>query len=159
MMKMIDYPRVLRRMLGGACTAVLAMGCMTEVGDRLPADPVPDAPAMDLDPTGNWNLNYMFDAGCGQPASKSTATFTVTRAASGYAVSAPGITVMGTMICAPDSCKLSGTLAWATSEAKFQQSANLVLDGHGSVTGNGTESVVAGTTLCGLAFTVAGSKI
>lgn len=157
-MKTTDSPRFLQHMVGLACIAALTVSCTTDLGDTSPLEPSPEAPAMDLDPTGNWNLTYMFGAGCGQPAITAAATFTVTRTPDGYAVSAPGVAMTGTMLCTPDSCKLSGTFAWATGEARVQQSANIVLDELDDITGSGTESIVVGTAACGFTFTVQGTR-
>ena len=157
-MKTIDSPRFLQHMVGLACIAGLTVSCTTDLGNTSTLEPSPEAPAMDLDPTGNWNLTYKFGAGCGQPGSTATTTFTVTRTPDGYAVSAPGVTMTGTMLCIPDSCKLSGMFGWSTSDAQFQQSANIVLDASDDITGSGTEAVVVGTTTCGFTFTITGSK-
>jgi len=153
-----DDSRFLQHMLGLACIAALSAGCVTEVGEPPVEEPVPDTAAIDVDPTGNWNVTYMFGAGCSQPASTATTTFTVTRTPAGYAVSAPGVAMTGTMLCTPDSCKLSGTFAWSTSDGQFQQSANMVLDARDGITGSGTEAVVVGTATCGFTFAVTGSK-
>lgn len=154
-----DDSRFLQHMLGLACIAALSVSCTTELGEPSAGEePTPDAPAIDVDPTGNWNLAYMLDAGCGQPAATGTATFTVTRAPDGYAVSMPGVTTTGTLICTPNSCKLSGILAWATADGRFQQSVNMVLDAHDGISGNGTESVVTGISACSVTFTVQGKR-
>jgi hypothetical protein len=151
--------RFLQHMLGLACIAALSAGCIAEVGEPPAGEPAPDASAMDVDPTGNWNLAYMLDAGCGQPAATGTDTFTVTRTPDGYAVSAPGVTTTGTLLCTPDRCKLSGMFAWAEPGAQLQQNANLSLDAHGSITGNGTEAVITMDMICSFTFTVHGMRI
>ena len=82
----------------------------------------------------------------------------MTQTPQGYAVSAAGVTTTGTLVCTPDHCKLSGMFGWAEQGAQLQQSANLSLDAHGSIAGNGTEAVITMTTVCSFTFTVTGSK-
>jgi len=113
---------------------------------------------MDIDPTGNWDLTYMFLAGCGQSAGTATDTFTVTLTPDGYAVSASGASTTGTLLCTPDSCKLSAVFAWSDASMQYQESANMVLDADDNITGNGTVYATDGTTACNLVFTVTGSR-
>ncbi|HEX7836312.1 MAG TPA: hypothetical protein VF469_02555 [Kofleriaceae bacterium] len=156
---MVRNPSCLRHVFGPACIAVLVAGCTSYVGDGTMGGPAPDAAAMNVDPTGNWNLTYMLDAGCGQPAATAMGTFTVTLSPQGYAVSAAGVTTAGTLTCTPDHCKLSGMFAWVQPGAQHQQSANLSLDAHGNITGNGTDAVVTMTTTCSITFTAHGTRI
>lgn len=156
--------RLLLALLGAACATAPLASCTNDVGGGTVGGGTigqasPDAPTEnDLDPTGNWNVTYMFGAGCGQPATTASSTFTVTRAATGYAVAAAGATVMGTLICTPESCKLSGSFAWAASGSQFEQDANITLDAQGNITGNGTEAVVTMSTTCAFTFTVQGTR-
>lgn len=158
MMKTTDRSKFLHHVLGLACMTALTTSCIGDVGEPPKPDPPRDAAIMDVDPIGNWSLIYMLGAGCDQPASTETMTFTVTRTTDGYEVSAPGVTATGTMICTQKNCKLSAILAGSTADGEFQQNVNLVLDAGGTVTGGGTISVVTETTTCGITFTVTGVK-
>jgi hypothetical protein len=160
MKKAYQRTRYLQSMFGFAC-AVLVASCTNDVGSGTMGtmDPSgPDAAVPDLDPTGNWNLSYDFAAGCGQPETMATGTFTVTRAPNGFAVTAAGATTTGTLLCKADSCKLSGMIAWSDTSSQFQQNVNITLDAHDAIAGNGTESVVTGTTACSVTFTVQGTR-
>ena len=134
--------------------ALAAVGCSTNSTPEGGAD----AAVATLDPTGNWNIVYQFGASCGNAATTTTGTFTVTYGASGYAIDVAGVTSMGVLACTTDECKLSGTWAWATSDTTFQQSMNLTLDAQGAVLGEGTEAVVTTDSNCTYPFTVAGSR-
>jgi len=159
MTKTCVHTPYLRCLLGLACLAPLVASCTSTVGDdRPPGGGAPDAQVKDLDPTGNWTLNYMYAAGCGVQASTAMATFTVTLTPNGYAVSAAGVTTTGTLICLPDSCKLSGMFAWASNGSQFQQNANITLDMHNALAGNGTVAIVSATTTCSLEFTAHGTR-
>lgn len=117
------------------------------------------AGATSLDPTGNWSLTYSFAAGCGQPASQASSTFTVTSGSDGYDVEIAGTTTAGTLVCTPISCKLSAVFSWMdTSSTKFQQSANITLDPQGMLRGNGTESITNSALSCNIAFIVEGGR-
>lgn len=169
MMKTINHSRFLRHLFRFACIAALTASCTSEVSGPPPTagsspdpkpepDYPPDAGAMNIDPTGNWDLTYMLLAGCGLPAGTATDTFTVTRTPDGYAVSAGGATTTGTLICMPDNCKLSAVLAWSDSNVQYQQSCNMTLDAHDGIAGNGTVAFADGTTICSIVFTVTGSR-
>jgi len=112
----------------------------------------------ELDPTGNWNVTYAFAASCGNPATTTTGTFTVTLDAQGYDIIVVGVSSTGSMLCTSEQCKLSGTFAWMTGDATYQQSMNLVLDAEMKVGGNGTETVITTESTCTYPFTVTGSK-
>ena len=158
MKKAYQRTRCLQSMFGLACVAWLAASCTNDVGGGTMGNPAPDAAMMDLDPTGNWNITYSFSAGCGQPESTASDTFTVTRAPTGYAVTAAGATTTGTLLCTAASCKLSGMFAWSAAGSQFQQNVNIALDPHDGITGSGTESVVTGTMTCSVPFTVQGKR-
>ncbi|HEY0478342.1 MAG TPA: hypothetical protein VGD37_12545 [Kofleriaceae bacterium] len=134
-------------------TALLA-GCT--VGE--PGGASPDAAIAELDPTGNWSVMYSFSNGCGQMMTTSTSTFTITLAADGYAVTAPGATTTGTLLCTAVDCKLSGIFMWSAGGAQYQQNANLALDAHGKISGNGTEFIITPAGACSLTFTAGGTK-
>jgi len=151
-----DHSPLLQQARRQAWIAALAVGCTSPTDP--PPEPPPDAGVMAVDPTGNWDLTYMFSAGCGQPPRMATSTFTVTRAPSGYAVTVPGATTSGTLICTPTNCKLSAMFAWSDGTWQYLQSSNILLDAQGSITGNGSESVVATNAACSFTFTVKGSK-
>jgi hypothetical protein len=149
-------------MFGLACVAVLVASCTNEVGGGAVDNTAPDATVKGLDPTGNWNISYSFDAGCGQAASTAMSVFTVTLSPMGYAVSAAGATTSGTLDCTPETCKLSGMFAWSADGSQFQQNVNITLDAHDAITGNGTEAVatttMTGTTTCSVTFTAKGMR-
>nr|HEX4318790.1 hypothetical protein [Kofleriaceae bacterium] len=122
------------------------------------ADAGPDAAIATLDPTGNWNVVYQFGAACGNDATTSPGTFTVTYGPQGYAIDVAGVTSMGVLACGATECKLSGTWAWAATDTQFQQSMNLTLDAQGAVLGEGTEAVITSSSNCTYPFTVSGSR-
>jgi hypothetical protein len=169
MMGTANHLKFFRCLFGSACIAALVVSCTSDVSEPPPTDgsypepkPEPNSPpddeAMDLDPTGNWDLTYMLLPGCGLPASTATDTFTVTRAPNGYAVSAGIAATTGTLLCAPENCKLSAVLVWSDSSYKYQQSFNMSLNTHNAITGNGTVSFADQMTTCSIAFTVTGLK-
>jgi hypothetical protein len=119
-----------------------------------------DAAVPGLDPTGNWNVVYSFSPACGNASSTTTGTFTVTYSATGYDVEVAGTMSTGVIVCMTDECKLSGTWAWAGSDAAYEQSMNLVLAADSTVSGEGTESVVSSDgTQCTYPFTATGSRM
>ena len=128
-------------------------GCTDHAGTT-----APDAAAQSLDPTGNWSVTYTFQPSCGNDASATTGTFTVTLGPMGYEVQVAGVASSGTLLCNANECRLSGTFAWMASGTGFQQSMNLTLDDKGKVTGTGTEVVATSTSSCTYPFTVIGMK-
>ncbi len=159
MKKPTERSRALHYLFALACIAGATAGCTADGAMIDGPTAVPnDAAVASVDPTGNWSLSYAFDAGCGQPATTATTTFTVTRGADGYALAIAGAMTSGTLICTPADCKLSAIFAWSNGDVKFQQSANMTLDTRDVITGNGTESVVTASAVCSFAFTVHGSN-
>ena len=134
--------------------AVFATACQSN-----PPEAGPDAPVTTLDPTGNWSVVYQFASACGNAATTTTGTFTVTYGTTGYAIEVAGVSSTGVLACDSEECKLSGTWAWATSDTQFQQSMNLTLDSHDAVQGEGTEAVVTTDSNCTYPFTVSGSRM
>ena len=93
------------------------------------------------------------------PASTTQGTFTVTYGQMGYAVQVAGTESTGVLACGADSCVLSGTWAWAGSDADFQQSMNLTLGSDNTVSGEGTEQVASSDgSMCVYPFTATGSR-
>jgi hypothetical protein len=92
-------------------------------------------------------------------ASTTTGTFTVTLGGMGYEILVAGVSSTGSILCSPESCKLSGTWAWQTSDTAYQQSMNLTLGVDDSVTGDGTEDVITASSNCTYPFTVAGQRM
>ena len=131
------------------CALVLATACTDKEED-------PEEPA--LDPTGNWSVTYAFAPSCGNAASTTTGTFTVTLDGQGYNIVVIGVQSTGSLVCTADVCKLSGTFAWMASGATHQQSMNLTLDVDSRVGGNGTETVITPDRTCTYPFTVTGTK-
>jgi hypothetical protein len=170
-MKNTARSSALHYLIGLACVAAPVAGCATDTPAPKPSDPgdpgegsgsgsdPSQPPGAGLDPTGNWNLTYMFGAGCGQGPTTAPSTFTVTLGPQGYTVAIAGTTTTGTLICADDTCKLSAVFAWTDATGtQFQQSANIALDGTGTITGSGTESVTSTSMACTISFTVQGTK-
>ena len=122
------------------------------------ADTGPDA-APQIDPTGNWSLDYSFAPACGNPASTTTGTFAVTFNGQGYDIEVAGVSSVGALACTAGECRLSGTWAWATSDTRYQQSMNLRLDTASAVSGNGTETVITTNSNCVYPFTATGTRM
>lgn len=136
-----------------ALAAIIVASCADQTQTS-----APDAAAQALDPTGNWTVTYTFQPACGQNASATTGTFTVTLGPMGYEVQVAGVASSGTLLCNAMECRLSGTFAWNSSGTGYQQSMNLTLDDHGKVTGTGTEVVATSSSSCTYPFTVIGMK-
>jgi len=113
---------------------------------------------VNIDPSGDWDLTYWFSAGCGQPASTTDGTFTVTSTAHGFEVAAEGATTRVTLLCTPKRCILSGIFAWSSRAGDYQQHAILQLDANDRVSGSGTETIATPTGTCLFTFTVGGSR-
>jgi hypothetical protein len=138
--------------------AAAAVACSTPAPTP-PSTTGPDAAVATLDPTGNWTVAYDFQPACGNPSSTTQGTFTVTYGAMGYAVQVAGTESTGVLACGADMCVLSGTWAWAGSDADFQQSMNLTLGSDNTVSGEGTEQVASSDgSMCVYPFTASGSR-
>jgi hypothetical protein len=145
--------------LASLLSAVVAVAC-NGAATMPPPNTGPDAAAATLDPTGNWTVDYQFDAACNMPAASSTGTFTVTLGTMGYSVEVAGTQSTGVLECAATQCKLSGTWAWAGSNASYEQNMNLTLAADSSVSGEGTEAVLnSDGTQCTFPFTATGSRM
>jgi hypothetical protein len=95
----------------------------------------------------------------GNPSSTTQGTFTVTYGTMGYSVQVAGTESTGVLACTTDSCVLSGTWAWAGSDADYQQSMNLTLGSDDTVSGEGTEQVASSDgSMCVYPFTATGSR-
>jgi hypothetical protein len=119
----------------------------------------PDAFVPNVDPTGNWSIDYAFGSACGNAPTTQTGVFTVTVGSMGYQILVAGVSSTGVLACDPTECRVSGTWAWEDADTAYQQSMNLTLAVDGAVTGDGTQAVVTETTNCTYPFTVTGERM
>ena len=139
--------------------SIALLGCSSNIST--PSTGSPDAGgSTTLDPTGNWSVAYAFQASCGNPSTTNDGTFAVTLGSAGYDIELAGVVSTGAIACTSDDCQLSGTFAWMTDGAGFEQSMNLTMDAQSDITGTGTEEVTdASGDTCVYPFTVTGSRM
>jgi len=153
--------RLLCCKLGLVCVASLAASCTDRMADNMDdgGDGSAAAVPTDVDPTGGWSVRYTYGHSCGRPPLVESTRLTVMRKADGYAVTAPGVNMVGALTCTPEGCALSGTFTWSVATASYQQDVDIELDAADRLTGSGTEVIVDGPGMCSYTFVVDGVKL
>lgn len=109
--------------------AWMTMGCAVDHASTAPL----------VDPTGIWDVALTWTTGSCGLTGEFSATITVERSATGYAVNEPG--AHGTVLCSRDFCQLLFTEAGpgpaGTSVTGVSMSADLTVDDDAAIAGSG----------------------